>query len=162
LRKWLIEYWRNSPEEKLSGRPAVAPVAQVEVEEYWVFPRFFFQAGDCLFGLGDVRRSDVNGRIVVEESLFSRVISGVAGTRQKALYLCRVLANLVVWVGDHNHLASKVWEVVELPPGLPEFLGTNEMETGTIGVLVRRGLACGEHEERWRNRGRADGHRHAL
>lgn len=71
----VIECWRNSPQEKLSGRLAVSPVAQVEVEEYWVFPRCFLQLGDSVFGLGDIRGSNVNGRIVVQESLFNRVIS---------------------------------------------------------------------------------------
>ena len=67
------------------------------------------------------------------------------GTRQKTLDLCRLLASLVVWVGDHDHLASEVREVIELPSGLPEPLGINGVETRTIGVSAGGRLECGEH-----------------
>jgi len=67
------------------------------------------------------------------------------GTRQRTLHLCRVLASLVVWVGDHDHLASKVWEVIELPSGLPEPLGINGMKTRAIGVSAWGRVGCGEH-----------------
>ena len=110
------------------------------MEEHGVFPRFLLQVGDGMFSLADIRGSNINGRIVIQESLFNRVISRVVGARQKTVYLCRVLADLVVWVGDHDHLAGEVWEVVELPPGLPELLRTDEMEAR--GVSARGRLRC--------------------
>lgn len=42
------------------------------MEEYRAFSRFPLQVDDGTFGLGDIRGSDVNGRIVVQEGLFSR------------------------------------------------------------------------------------------
>ena len=78
-----MEYRRNSPKENLSGRLAVAPVAQVKMKEYRVLFCFPLQFGDRLFGLWDIRGSDVHGRIVVQESLSGWVIreAGV-GTRR--------------------------------------------------------------------------------
>jgi len=61
----LIGCWGDSPKEKLSGRLAITPVAQVEVEEYRVLARFLLQLGNRLLGLGDIRGSDVNGRPMV-------------------------------------------------------------------------------------------------
>jgi len=61
----LIECRGYSPKEKLSGRLAVTPVAQVEVKEYRVLVRFLLQLGDRLLRLGDIRGSDINGRSVV-------------------------------------------------------------------------------------------------
>ena len=43
-------------------------------------------------------------------------------------HLCRVPANFVVWVRDHNHLASEIWKAIKLPPGLSELLGARELE----------------------------------
>ena len=68
---------RISPKEKLSGRLAVVSVAQVEVKENRVFARLLPQLGDGLFSLGDVRRNEVNLRVVVQEGLnFGCVICG--------------------------------------------------------------------------------------
>jgi len=53
------------PEEELSGGLTVTPITQVEVQEYRVLPRFLLQIGESVFCLGDIRRSDVNGSIVV-------------------------------------------------------------------------------------------------
>ena len=61
----VIEYWRNSPKGKLSGRLTVTPVAQVKVEEYRVFPRFLLQVGNGALCLGNVGGSQVDGRIAV-------------------------------------------------------------------------------------------------
>jgi len=99
----------NSPKEKLSGRLAVTPVAQVEVKEYRVLARLILQLGNRLFGLGNIRGSDVNGRSVVQESLFDSVVKGDGWNGTEGMYLCRIPADFVVWIGDHNHLASEVW-----------------------------------------------------
>ena len=96
----LIKCWRNSPEEKLSGRLAIAPVAQVEVKEYRVLVCFLLQLGDRVLGLLNIRRGNVNGCTVAEERLLSSVVREVVGTRRKvgtfAVSLPTLLFGLVI------------------------------------------------------------------
>jgi len=96
----VIECWGSSPKEKLTGRPTVVLVAQVEMEEYRVFARLLLQVGDCLFGLGDIRGSNVDGRVMVQESLLASIVSGLGGTRKRvgtfAVSLPTLLFGLVI------------------------------------------------------------------
>jgi hypothetical protein len=79
-----VEWWTNSPKEKLGGRLAVPPIAQVEVEEYRMLARLLLQLGEGVLGLRDIRGSNVNGRILAQKSLYTHVISEVIGTRRRA------------------------------------------------------------------------------
>lgn len=79
-----VEWWTNLPKEKLGGRLAVPPIAQVEVEEYRMLARLLLQLGEGVLGLRDIRGSNVNGRILAQESLCTHIISEVIGARQRA------------------------------------------------------------------------------